>query len=323
MKLLKTNAGRSRAGDLIFFFCVGVILLMRAPAALGQTEANYTAAELAGMRELETIASASAQVLNMHMSYAVSDVLIWSNIFGGLKEALNAPEAGVGSNQVLRVWLSSSGIYDAALLLDKDGKCVAASPESLVNLEFSGDPNFKEALAGKLSISDAHKSALLTELDPKSHGWTVAIAALVKVGDTPEGVLLCFLKWSVLEQLLNIPVAKTGYVYVLNRENRVIVHPHKMILGTNLGDPKINLASMDDAVRKKARYHSYEWKNPMTRWSETKFVGLAYPQGYGQFPGLGWTVGAGASRDELVETSPFWKALGRFVGALKERGANK
>jgi hypothetical protein len=323
MKLLKTNAGRSRAGGLIFFFCVGVIILTSAPAALAQTEANYTGAELSGMRELETIASSSAQVLNMHMSHAVSEVLICSNVLGSLKEALSAPEARTEANSALGEWSRTCGIYDVMLLLDKEGKCVAASPESLVNRDFSSDPNFKEALAAKLSISDAYKSALLTELDPKSHGWTVAVAAPVKVGDNPEGVLLCFLKWSVLENLLRgVQVAKTGVVYVLDSENRVIVHPHKMILGTNLGDPKINLPALDDAVRKKARYHSYEWKNPGTGWSETKFAAFAYPRGYGQFPGLGWTVAAGASRDELVESS-FWTALGRFLGGLKERGANK
>jgi hypothetical protein len=322
-KLLNTNAGRSRTGSLVFYFCVGVIVLIAAPTAFGQTEANYSAAELSGMRELETIAGASAQVLNMHMNQTVSEVLIRSNIFGGLKEALSAPEAGVGSNQALNVWLSSSGMYDAALLLDKDGKCVAASPESLENRDFSSDPNFKEALSGKLSISDSHKSDTLIGIDPKSHGWTVAIAAPVKVGDTPEGVLLCFLKWSALERLINVPVAKTGYVYVLDRENRVIVHPVKRLYGIDPRDPQINLPALDDAVKKKARHHSYEWKNPMTGWAETKFVAFVYPGGYGNFPGLGWTVAAGASRVELAGRESLWTNLRRFIDALKERGANK
>jgi hypothetical protein len=44
-----------------------------------------------------------------------------------------------------------------------------------------------------------------------------------------------------------------------------------------------------------------------TALSDIRLVGLAYPREYGNFPGLGWTVGAGANEDEIAGKSRFWR----------------
>lgn len=198
--------------------------------------------------------------------------------------------------------MKASGAYDAILLLDKTGACLASAPEGFVNEGFSNDEAFKGAVKGKLTISDVHRSEALASLDPKSKGWTLAIAVPLKVGKDVEGVLVSYLKWKRLEELIfRIKVGRTGYVFVLNSQNQVIVHPAQQLYGLSPRDRQINLPALDDAIRQKVPYFTYQFKNRMTEKMDTKISGFAYPQGYGNFPGLGWVVGAGADRSEIGE----------------------
>jgi hypothetical protein len=57
-------------------------------------------------------------------------------------------------------------------------------------------------------------------------------------------------------------------------------------------------------VKRKAVHMSYSYKHPITG-RETRLVGLAYSGGYRNFPGLGWTVGAGANESEILVV-PLW-----------------
>jgi methyl-accepting chemotaxis protein len=207
-------------------------------------------------------------------------------------------------------WLKNSGAYEAILLIDKAGVCLASAPAGLVNQNFSDNEAFKGAIKGKLTVSDAHKSDVLVSLDPKSRGWTAAIAVPVKVENEVAGVLISFLKWSKLAELImNIRVGTSGYVFVMNKQNQVIIHPAEYLYGLSLRDPKINLSSLDEAITRKVPYYAYEFRNVRTRQLDNKLVGFAYPKGYGNFPGLGWTVGAGMDRSETMVDGSILKGL--------------
>jgi methyl-accepting chemotaxis protein len=235
------------------------------------------------------------------MNARVTDMLVGSKLGGPLRDALTMPEARADANRILEEWLKISGAYEAILLVDKAGVCLASAPAGLVNQDFSENEAFKGAIKGKLTISDAHKSAVLASLDPKSKGWTATIAVSVKVENEVAGVLMSFLKWSKLAELImNVRVGTSGYVYVLNKQHQAIIHPAEALYGISIRDPKINLSSLDDAITKKFPYYAYEFKNIRTNHLDTKLVGLAYPTGYGNFPGLGWTVGAGMDRSETM-----------------------
>ncbi len=189
---------------------------------------------------------------------------------------------------------------------------MAAAPGKLVGKDFSGDAAFKGAIEGKLTIIDAHASSVVASLDPKSKGWTAAIGVPVKVGDHVEGVLISYLKWSRIENLMaGINVGKTGYVYALNHQNQVVVHPRNEFYGIDLRDRRINLPGLGEAVKKHAGRYSYEFRNIKTGKTDTKLVGFADPRKYGNFPGLGWRVAAGANKSEVVAGHPFWKLLFR------------
>ena len=106
-------------------------------------------------------------------------------------------------------------------------------------------------------------------------------------------------------------MGETGYVYALDNQRRVIIHPSDDFYGVNMlevGAP----AALDTAVSKKLAHAKYEYKNPMTGGTQTKFVGLVYPKGYGNFPDLGWAVGATADTAEIVGGHPLWDLLLRF-----------
>lgn len=278
---------------------------------------------MAAFRELRGIAAAAADVLNVYMDARITDMLMCSTVCEGLEKALNSADQRGNANRNLEMCLKLSGAYDAIVLLDKKGVCVASAPESLVGRHFSGDAAFKGADTGKLTVTDPHNAEFMVPLvlesksKSKSKGWTTAIGVPMKEGNEVEGVLIGYLRWSQIEALINsIRVGKTGYVYVLNRRNQVIVHPARQLYGVGLQDRPIALVGLDAAIKRKAASYSYEFVNVRTRKTDIKFVGFAYPREYGNFPGLGWTVGAGVDESEIVARHPLWRMLSRWISAV-------
>jgi methyl-accepting chemotaxis protein len=307
----KRNKGAVQRGQKsgVFLFCVGLaILLISAFAGCNQsskTDGQLDDAQKAAMGELLGIARNCASLLNVYMDSRVTDMLVLSATNDRLKEALAKPDAREEANRILEAWLKASAAYEAIVLLDKKGACLASAPKELESADFSNDEAFKGAVAGKLTVSDAHKSDVLTSPDPKSKVWTAAIAVPMKVGKEVEGVLISYIKWKRLEALLlSIPVAKTGYVFVLNSQNQIILHPARQRYGIGVADPPISIPEIDRAVRTRAAGCGFESRNPMTRTVDFKLAGFAYPKAYENFPGLGWVVGANAHEAEIIWLHP-------------------
>ena len=295
----------------ILRFCIGIILLSTVAAGCSKIGSSVDESRKTAMREMQMIATYAADLLNVYMDARVTEMLVCSKTSEQFKKAVTDPEARTGANRILGEWLKTSKAYDAIMLVDKTGVCVASAPAELVNHDFSDDSAFKGAIGGKLTLADAHKSDALASLDPKSKGWTATIAVPIKAGKDSVGVLMSYLKWSRLRELTrSMPVGKSGYVYVLNRENQVILHPAERLYGIGLRDRRINLPNLDDAVRRRLGTARYDFENVMTHRVDHKLVGFAYPEGYGNFPGLGWTVGAAADESELVKL-PSWTELFR------------
>lgn len=307
----------------VLAWCIGlttkiVVIVSSGCYQSTRTDSGPAPGDESAIRETRNIAAVASSLVNVYMDARVTDTLVCSAICDRLREAVTSPEAREGANRTLGDWLKASGAYDAILLLDKKGVCLACAPEGLVNQDFSGDKAFQGAVTGQLTISDAHKSEVLISLDPQSNGWTVAIGVPIKVGKDAEGVLVSYMKWSRLEALLlSVRLGQTGYVYVLNRENQVILHPSNRFYGIGLRDPRINLPDVDVAARQRVPYYSYQFKNQKTGKMDDTLVGFAYPQGYGNFSGLGWVVAGGAKRSEMGEPLG-WRQL--FRSCLLNRG---
>jgi methyl-accepting chemotaxis protein len=282
-----------RNRGLIFSISI-FIVLAGAMAAFGQTtqaDANLTESDKAAIRDVQNIAGLAARLLAVYMDARVTEMLTCCAIGDRFRDALTAPEARAGANQALKSWLNTVGAYEALLLVDKSGACVAAAPEELANRNFSGDEAFKGA-----------------------------IAVPIKGANDVEGVLMSFLQWSKVTDLLQgVQIGQTGYAYLLNRQRQLIGHPQEDWYGVSPRD--LGAPAVDEAVMKKLPSTSYEFRNPMTGAMDTKVAGFAYPKGYGNFPGLGWTVGAGVDRSETAGGQSAWNMFFRFLeGLLKSQG---
>lgn len=323
MKKRSSSPVEQAVKNTSFLFHLSITLILL--AAIGgcsqdtKLDPRLDDSQKAAVREVQGIAAAAANLLNVYMDARVTDLLVCSTTSDRLRQGLVSIEARDETNHVLAKWLKISGHYQAILLADKNGGCVASAPTGLVNRNVSDEIDFKDAVKGKLAISDAYQSDIVSSLDPESKGWTLSIAAPVFIGDEVAGVLMTCLKWSQLEQLVSsFKVGETGHIFLLNAQNQFIVHRSKILYGNGLRGPAINSPELDDAVRHKVSYKRYKYRMTGTATvgsdtitvidkSSIGLIGFAYPRGYGNFQGLGWTVAAGVDEVEIVGGNWFWR----------------
>lgn len=295
----KFGLGRRLRNKLLIAF-LGITLIPFGIAVYLGYHTLVVEAQNSAKREMRSIAEAAAQTANEFMNARCSDILVWSNL-RLIKEALEVAEVREDASETLREMVKLYGAYEAVSLLDRNGNCVASSWPALVGTDFSKSNAFKGALAGKLTLVDAHKEKIVEKIDRASKGWTLTISAPVKIAGNVTGVLMGYLKWKPLENLMReVKVGKTGYVWVVNTKNEAIVHPKASLYGVRASKPPINLPLLDRALNNRQTDIVYKFENPDTKRVDNKIVGIAYPKGLGNFPGLGWRLGAGADSGELL-----------------------
>ncbi|MGO9566766.1 MAG: PDC sensor domain-containing protein, partial [Desulfomonilaceae bacterium] len=189
----KLRLGRSIRTKLLFWFLLITLIPLGASAFIGyRTITNE--AESSARREMTTLAGSAAQSINIFMNDRVSDTLVWADL-RPIKEAIDVAEVREDASQMLRETVRLYGAYECIFLLDSKGNCIASSAPGLVGIDFSKNQGFNGAKGGKLSLIDFEKSPVVEQLDPASGGWTVGIAAPVKVGENVQGVMLAYVKW--------------------------------------------------------------------------------------------------------------------------------
>jgi methyl-accepting chemotaxis protein len=252
-------------------------------------------------REMGTIAYATSQAINVYMNDRVSDVLVWADL-RLMKEALEVAEVREDASETLREMVKLYGAYQAILLLDSKGNCVASSAPALVGGDFSKEEAFVKSIPGKLYLQDFFKSEMVAKLDPESVGWTLGIGSPVKVAGNVRGSIVTYLKWAPIQQLVGqVKVGDTGYAYVLNNKAQILVHKDPKNYGLDVAKPPINVPSLAEAVKRKDPSIVYTFTNPVTKKPDNKIVGLVYPGKHERFEGLGWVVGAGADQGEIMK----------------------
>lgn len=304
MKKSKTSLlGGSLRNKLLLYF-LGIALVPFAISGYIGYNTIVTEAQESAKREMKSIAQSASGSVNVFMNDRVSDVLVWADL-RLIKEALEVAEVREDASETMREMVKLYGSYEGIFLLDAKGNCVSSSWPASVGTDFSAQEGFKGAKTGKLSLVDFHTSKLVEQIDPASKGWTVAIAAPVKIGGNVTGVVLAYLKWAPLQAILDIiPVGKTGYVWVTTKNNKLMLHPGRHLYGEDVKGAKINLPLLDEALNAKASDIVYEFKNEKTGKVDNKIVSMFYPAGLGNFPGMGWRFGAGADKSEVLAFLP-------------------
>jgi len=300
MSIFKSlRLGGTLRNKLLFWFLVVTLIPMVISAYIGYTTITTESVNSA-IRETARLADSVGQTLNVFMNDRVNDVKAWADL-RLVKEALEVAEVREDASETLREIVKLYGAYEAIFLQDSKGVCVASSWPALVGNDFSGQEAFKGAKAGKLKIVDVHKSPLVEKIDPASKGWTMSISEPVKVGGNVTGVITAYLKWQLVQEIVDkVKIGETGYVWGTNNKPTLILHPGRHLYGEAVDGKAINLPHLNEAIKKKAPNFIYEFKNVKTGKLDDKIVSMAYPGAYGSFPGLGWVIGAGADKSELM-----------------------
>ncbi len=94
------------------------------------------------------------------------------------------------------------------------------------------------------------------------------------------------------DHILGMRFGKTGYSYVIDGNENIIIHPSLQGRISDLKDPELRQTARK-IVRQKQGKITYEWKNPGEEVSRTKVVILNY------IPDLDWVVASSGYVDEI------------------------
>jgi len=98
-------------------------------------------------------------------------------------------------------------------------------------------------------------------------------------------------KWMAERLLLGEVIGKTGYVYVLNSDGRVIIHPQPGVWLANV----IEHDFVRRQTREKVGYIEYDWQNPDEEQPRPKALYMDY------FEPWDWIISASSYREEFAE----------------------
>jgi len=217
------------------------------------------------------------------------------------KDAVGKAGAREEASSLFKEVVKQYRAYEAIVILDEHGKCVVSSSSTYLGEDFSDTPFFRQAVKGEIHVEDMYQDPRVARLDPESDGWTMSISVPITLGDRVVAVLGSFLKWSAVEATLDkAKIGKTGYVYLMNKDREIIAHPDRGVYRKPIAGPVVNLPGLDAALKNQDPYVTYSFLNPKSKNTDYKIVGLVYPKGFGHFAGLGWKLGAGAERDEVM-----------------------
>jgi methyl-accepting chemotaxis protein len=271
-------------------------------------------ADRSARREMITLANSASTAATKFVENRCSDVVILSE-FRFVTDALKSSELRQEASDSLKKMVDLSALYSGIALVDaQTGRCIAGSREELVGMDYSQDQAFAKAKMGQLDVTDLQNHKMFEQWYKDSGGWCVCIAVPVRVQSQVSGVLLAFLRWNAIENLvLTTKIGRTGYVFVLDRLDRMIVHPNRGFYGMPVSDPALRVPEVEEALRKKDPSIVYTFGNESTAKPELKIAGLNYPEPIKNQKNLQWKIGATAPASEMVLLSNILGTLGSIA----------
>lgn len=127
-------------------------------------------------------------------------------------------DAGPVSRRLEKI-LAGNELFELIALAGPEGKILASSASGLT-LSVSDRKYFREAIAGRISVSEVIQSRMSGEP-------VFVIAVPVSAGERADGVLLGAVRMTRFAAAYIDPqkVGDTGYVYVMNRDGLVVAYP--------------------------------------------------------------------------------------------------
>jgi len=186
--------------------------------------------------QLESICASGLIQVENWVDVQRQNIVHWSaqaHVLAALRETPEGKAAREVMSTELAHAYSTYGIYANLQLVDLKGDTLASNnPESVGKLNVADRQYFKDAVAGKVAMSEVLKS--------KTNGKPiVVIAAPVMEGAIVRGVLFGSLDLISLSDSLvsKIKILQTGYAYMYDQNGVFIAHPkQEKIMTTKLED---------------------------------------------------------------------------------------
>ncbi len=310
MRLRRPQLGGSlRSKTLVYF-----LLVTMTPAVLTIGAAVWYLQDRA-LTDAQSSTSTGGRnalaTLRLMFSERVADQQAWSGLTV-IKEAIDFSETREDATELLGQLVKYYGTYDLILLLDKKGNVIVSSAPGFLGQSFVKEPFFDVAIRGKggVTVSDVINDNRVKQVNPKSGGWTMTYSTTVKSGEQVVGVLVSFMKWSAVEEVLDqLKIKQHGYISLVNKKMQFICHPDRTYYGKDLADPSVGRALLKSAMEKKEGFVRYYRPDPKTHemgevYSSMTDVGKLSAS----VQDMGWKV---------VPVVPWTEAAAGFVQALQ------
>jgi methyl-accepting chemotaxis protein len=252
-------------------------------------------------QRLSDISRRVARAIDIVMDQRVGDISGWTAL-ETVQTALDLGSGQGGANRLFETYVKSYGSFDLVLLLNKKGATIAANVPQAIGTSMGDQKWFKDTIEGKEYVGEWGKQALLTQFVPSSTGWSVMVASPVTVMNEVKGVLVGFVRWDNINQIIEaFPVGRTGYTYMVDKNDMSLIgHPKRELLGMKMDDPKtLNLQQVAQAFKEKERGSLiYYFTPPNSKETLHRAVGFSANEGYGKFS-KNWVVASGGDYDEM------------------------
>jgi methyl-accepting chemotaxis protein len=264
-------------------------------------------------RRLSGYSRRIARTVDTLVNERIADIGVWSTI-DTVQTALDVGSGQAGANDLFENLSRFYGTFDVLMLVDRWGNCIASNFEQAVGKTVADQAWYKEAMGGKAYVGDFGNYPMVKELVPDSMGWSMMIAMPVNVQNQAKGVLVGYLKWDVINNVITAyKVQTTGYTYLVDRATMAIIaHPSRQLIGKKLVDVDKRLAPVAEAMEREERGSLiYTFTNPETKKTLDRAVGFMWNEGYLKSSAKKWIVATGADYDEIFAALPvqFWKNM--------------
>ncbi|MDA8135938.1 MAG: methyl-accepting chemotaxis protein [Desulfobacteraceae bacterium] len=277
-------------------FVVPTLVLLIIGMGLSSTISYYkarAALKTAITGQVEQLAVSADKILETWLADRELDIKGWSKqevFITSLKDTFIAKAARKSADDLLKGLKEDYKFYDNICLADMAGQIVsAANPEAAGKLTIGEWDSFKEAVKGKLSISDI--------IEKKETGAPLFVMAVpVKEKDAVVGVLLGIFDFNTYTTHFVDPikVGEKGNAFMFNKSGLIIAHPDK----SNV--LKLDLNTLDFGKHMTAQKAGV---------MEYQFDGVEKIAALKNHPGLDWTIAVTAESSEIL--APV-KSLGRI-----------
>lgn len=247
------------------------------------SQRSFDAVETEIGHSLEGTAIQTADKLDRFMYSRSGEMDLLGNM-ASLNDRFNPADIQIMLDQLQNSFPSFSWVG----FMDPKGKVLAATDGILSGEDLSERPVYREGIRGKF-IGDVHNAVLLAKLLPNPSGEPLQFVDIsFPLKDSHgqiRGVLAAHLSWTwakEIEASILVPLQSEEkdieFFIVSKKEQNVLLGPKEW-----LGKPLV--------------LEGIENRNSRSKWSTEKWTdgkeyvtGLAYSQGYKDYPGLGWTI---------------------------------